>query len=195
MNLLTPEHVILKSFKDALAAAYPGRIATRSLKDFSERKKAELTAGVYTVIADGRPDGEVYFQKLNFIVVGQIQLDEKAEGEAVEDAELVMTREITNLIQRKRTGPEMTIVKVAQSAQLEVPYGWVSVHIQAGPYDATEPLTEDEVLGNLADFLTFRADIDIAPHESAAEHNKWAQDVPDYSTSQPDAQIRVDLQE
>ncbi|TCS35794.1 hypothetical protein EDC30_10993 [Paucimonas lemoignei] len=195
MNPLSPEQVILTSFKDAIAGAYPSRIATRSLKDFAERDHTELKAGIYTVIADGRPEGDVYFQSMNFIVVGQIQLGEKAEGEEVENAELEMAREITNLIQRKFTGPDMKITKVDQSAQLEVPYGWISMHIRVGPYDATEPLTADEVLGNLTDFLTVRADVDIAPHESAAEHQKWAQDTPDYSTSQPDAQLRVNLQE
>lgn len=194
MNPQTPEDVILGSFKDALANAYPARIVTRSLKDFADRKQQDLHAGVFTVLANGQPQGDIYEQILKFIVVGQIELNEKATGEEVERAELLMSREVKNLIQRRRTGPDMRVKGIDQSSQLEVPYGWVSLSIEAGPYDGTEPLTEDESLGHLADFLTFRADIDVGqPHQSADEHGKWAQDVPDYSNSQPDAQMVVDI--
>jgi hypothetical protein len=194
MNPLTPEKKILESFKAAMASSYPARVVTRSLKDFADRKKQELEAGIYTIIADGLPAGEVYFQTMKFIVVGQIQLGEKALGEQVEDAELLMIREIRNLIQRQLRGPELQIKQVDQSAQLEVPYGWVSVHIEAGPYDATEPLTEDEKIGNLTDFLTFKVAIDIGkPHQSASEHAKWASDPPDHSTSKPDLQSETTL--
>lgn len=38
----------------------------------------------------------------------------------------------------------------------------------------------------LAEFLRFRADYDIDPVETTAEHNKWAQEPPDYTTSKPE---------
>lgn len=194
MNPISPEEVILSSFKAALAAAYPARVATRSLLDFSDRKKSDLEAGVYTVIANGQPAGDIYFQHFKFIVVGQIQFPERTAGEVIEAAELTMAREIKNLMQRKLRGPDMRLLGVDQSSQLEVPYGWVSVSIEVGPYDGTEPLTDDEVIGNLADFLTFKADIDIGnPHQSAEEHAKWSVEPPDYSTSEPDLQTHVTL--
>lgn len=194
MNLQTPESKILSTFKAALAAAYPLRTVTRSLKDYAERPPAELKAGVFTIVTVGQPGADVFEQMLKFMVVGQLQLNEKATGEDVEEVELIMAREVKTLIQRQLRGPLMRITGIDHSAQLEAPYGWVSVAIECGPYDATEPLSVDENMGNLTDFLSFRADIDIAqPHQAAAEHENWAQDVPDYTASQPDAQLSVTI--
>jgi hypothetical protein len=194
MNAIAPEQAVLTAFAAALTAAYPGRVVTRDLKDFADRTKAELTAGVFTVIANGQPAGDAYAQKLKFLVVGQIEFPERTAGHVVEDAELAMSREVKNLLQRQLLGPDLRILGVDQSSQLEVPYGWVSISIEVGPYDGTEPLTEDEVIGALAEFLTFRADIDIGqPHQSAVEHAKWADDPPDYTTSKPDIQTHNTL--
>ncbi|NDP59574.1 MAG: hypothetical protein GZ090_09475 [Oxalobacteraceae bacterium] len=194
MNLQTPESKILSTFSAALAQAYPLRTVTRSLKDYAERQPAQLKAGVFTIVTVGQSGADVYDQTLKFMVVGQLQLHEKATGEAIEEIELVMAREVKTLVQRQLYGPLMRITGIDHSAQLETPYGWVSVAIECGPYDATEPLTVDETIGNLSDFLTFRADLDIAqPHQAAAEHDKWAADVPDFSTSQPDAQLHVTI--
>lgn len=38
----------------------------------------------------------------------------------------------------------------------------------------------------LADFKTFNADYDIDPHQPQAEHEKWAQQPPDYTASRPE---------
>lgn len=194
MNLLTPESKILSTFSAALAVAYPLRTVTRSLKDYAERQPVELKAGVFTIVTVGQSGEDVYDQTLKFMVVGQLQLHEKATGEEIEEIELVMAREVKTLVQRQLYGPLMRITGIDHSSQLETPYGWVSVAIECGPYDATEPLTVDETIGNLSDFLSFRADLDIAqPHQAATEHEKWAQDVPDFTTSQPDAQMSVDI--
>lgn len=194
MNLQTPESKILSTFKTALAAAYPLRTVTRSLKDYADRTPAQLKAGVFTIVTVGQPGADVYDQMLKFMVVGQVQLAENAAGESIEEIELIMAREVKTLIQRQMRGPLMHITNIDHSAQLEVPYGWVSVAVECGPYDATEPLTVDETIGNLTDFLTFRADLDIAqPHQAPTEHEKWVADVPDYTTSNPDAQISVTI--
>ncbi|WP_025916144.1 hypothetical protein [Herminiimonas sp. CN] len=194
MNPQTPESKILSSFKAVLAAAYPLRIVTRSLKDFAERLPAELKAGVFTIVTVGQSGADVFDQTLIFKVVGQLQLNRNATGEDIEEAELIMAREIKTLIQRQLYGPLMRITDTDHSAQIEAPYGWVSVKVECGPYDATEPLTTDENIGHLTDFLTFQAGIDLAqPHQSAAEHSKWVADIPDYTTSQPDAQMRVEI--
>lgn len=179
MNLISAEDKILASFKTAMQMAYPHRVVTRSLLDFADRQPDELKAGVFTILANGLPEGDIYFQHMKFLVVGQIQLSEKATGEDVERAEMLLSRDIRNLVQRQLRGPSLHLGALEQSAQLEAPYGWVSVSITAGPYDATEPLTDDEGLGNLMDFLTFKADIDVGrPHQSAQEHKKWAQEPP-----------------
>lgn len=46
----------------------------------------------------------------------------------------------------------------------------------------------------LALFQTFRASYDIEPHESAAEHAKWAGDPPDHATSAPEVSETTTLQ-
>lgn len=46
----------------------------------------------------------------------------------------------------------------------------------------------------LALFKTFRASYDIDPHESAAEHAKWAGDPPDHATSVPEVSETVTIQ-
>lgn len=45
----------------------------------------------------------------------------------------------------------------------------------------------------LNDFLHFHAEIDIEPHESQAERQKWLQEPPDFSTTRPDADLDVQL--
>lgn len=45
----------------------------------------------------------------------------------------------------------------------------------------------------LADFLHFHAEIDVPPHESGTEHQKWLQEPPDFSSSRPDADLDVQL--
>lgn len=48
---------------------------------------------------------------------------------------------------------------------------------------------------NLSDFKTFAADYDIDPHQLPAEHGKWLQEPPDYSTSAPELSDTIILQE
>jgi len=49
--------------------------------------------------------------------------------------------------------------------------------------------------GDLADFKTFAADVDIDPHEAQSEHAKWLQEPPDHTTSAPDLSDQLTLQE
>ncbi len=42
-------------------------------------------------------------------------------------------------------------------------------------------------LDKLADFATFDAQYDIPPHEDGTEHDKWLEEPPDHTTSEPDA--------
>lgn len=48
---------------------------------------------------------------------------------------------------------------------------------------------------SLDDFITFNAQYDIEPHESAAEHAKWQQEPPNHSTSKPDLTDNLTVQE
>lgn len=54
-------------------------------------------------------------------------------------------------------------------------------------------LTPDFGMAELDDLLRVHGDMDIDPQAGAAEHAKWLQTPPDYSTSAPDAQLDVQL--
>lgn len=54
-------------------------------------------------------------------------------------------------------------------------------------------LTPDFGMAELDDLLRVHGDMDIEPQAGAAEHAKWLQTPPDYSTSAPDAQLDVQL--
>ncbi|KIO49598.1 phage protein Gp37 [Nitrosospira sp. NpAV] len=58
-----------------------------------------------------------------------------------------------------------------------------------GTVDLPVPVDEEA----LNDFATFHSDMDIPPHETAAEHNKWLQEPPDQTASKPDAVDQVTL--
>ncbi|SDO76321.1 hypothetical protein SAMN05216303_102292 [Rhodoferax sp. OV413] len=51
----------------------------------------------------------------------------------------------------------------------------------------------DWALEDLDDFKTFHGDIDIAGGAGCAEHGKWLADPADFSSSNPDAQLDVQL--
>lgn len=46
----------------------------------------------------------------------------------------------------------------------------------------------------LADFLNFDSQYDIEPHSDAAEHAKWTNEPPDYSTSKPELTDNLTVQ-
>jgi len=56
-----------------------------------------------------------------------------------------------------------------------------------GTIDLPAPVDEE----TLDQFLTFHADMDIQPHETTAEHNKWLQEPPDQTVSRPDAEDQI----
>lgn len=61
----------------------------------------------------------------------------------------------------------------------------------AGEQALPDPLDE----ASLAPFVTYHDNLDIPPLESAAEHAKWLQEPPDQSTSKPDAEDQVTLEQ
>lgn len=48
-------------------------------------------------------------------------------------------------------------------------------------------------IANLADFETFASHWDIDPHQAASEHQKWAGEPPDFSTSAPELSDTLSL--
>lgn len=123
--------------KSTLAACYPARVVTRSLKDVSQHKTPDLKLGIYTLISQGEGgyanllgraarDGQ---QRL--LLVGQIQLGENAETSEIEDAEFVMVEEIKAFC--SDLPPALICLSMTgyqQSSQIDAPYGWIAVHLE-----------------------------------------------------------------
>ena len=170
-------------------AGFPTRSCVRSMRDFGDRDENDLSRGVYTFIADGSTDLEEYASYINVMLVGQIFAGEDAEPEAVEEIELTMIDEVLAL-QRVST-PHIEIQQLQQSRQLEVPYGWFRAQLKVGPIDLTPAAPDAE----LDDFVTFHADWDVPPHETAAEHGKWLEEPPDHAATVPDAADDVTLEQ
>ena len=86
--------------KAGLAARVPARIVTRDLLDFANRKPADLTAGIYTVLSSdeggysNNMGREAAYGRHNIMILGQFKLAETVVPSAVEDAEGVMIDEI-----------------------------------------------------------------------------------------------------
>lgn len=69
-----------------------------------------------------------------------------------------------------------------------------SVALYAASFELLMNLSIEED-NTLDDFITFHADYDIPSHETLTEHNKWLLEPADYSSSKPDAQDDVTLEQ
>lgn len=65
----------------------------------------------------------------------------------------------------------------------------IEMAFESGPMELPAEVAFDD----LDDFETFHGDIDIAPHVSEAEHQKWLQVPPDFTISRPEADMTVQL--
>lgn len=122
----------------ALAAAMPTRVVTRKLMDFAERPKADVAAGVFTLISKGESGyknhngREAMDGKHRILLVGQILLSEDTDGEAVEDAEFAMEEEVKAFVRAlPPTLCSLVMTGFQQSGQLDTPYGWVTINLEA----------------------------------------------------------------
>lgn len=175
---------ILDAVKAALAAAAPARVTTRKLEGFAERKASDLEQGVFTLVKKGRRDVDTNISYLKCLLVGQVLINEDADGEAVEEAELLMEDDVQRFIGGVQ-GCHISAPSWSQSQQIELPYGWIAVELEIGPFDLSIGVDET----TLSNFTTLAADYDIPPHVSAAEHIKWI--GADYTTSQPELQDQL----
>lgn len=120
-----------------LADRFPARLVTRSMKDFAERQPADLKRGVYTLISLGESDYANLRERAamdgrhRMLLIGQIQLGEKVEPSAIEDAEFVMAEEIKDFV--RNLPPALVCLEMKsfrQSGQVEHPYGWIAVDLE-----------------------------------------------------------------
>lgn len=127
----------MAALKTALAAAMPTRVVTRDLKDFADRPKADVAAGVFTLISKGERGyrnyngREAMDGRHSMLLVGQIALGEDAAPSAVEDAEFAMIEEVKGFVRALPASLcSLTMTGFQQSGQLDAPYGWVAITLE-----------------------------------------------------------------
>lgn len=148
---------ILQTMRDELASLYPGRVVTRTLRDFGQRKREELQRGIYTLVCQGEPPRQpgTGLDYIDALITGQFKLAESAAGEDVEEAELLMRDELVRWADGCQTA-QVLLRGLRQSQQLEAPYGWVAISLRIGPLD----LSVYPNAGSLDDFLRYHQELD-----------------------------------
>lgn len=130
----------LATLAAALQTIAPARVVTREFKDFADRPRAELLAGVWTVLNLGvssyinpvHTPGRQPVRRV--LVVGQIELPEDSTGLQVEQAEYALAAEMEALAQAaQQSVPGLVLNTWSQSGQLETPYGWVRAEFEINP--------------------------------------------------------------
>lgn len=174
---------ILDALRDALLACAPSRVVTRKLEGFAERNALELEVGIFTLISQGEPRIEQGSNILHCLLVGQVLLHEESDGEAIEEAELLMVDDVRRFMDGVQ-GCQVRMTSWNQSQQVELPYGWITANLEVGPFNFDIGVDES----TLNDFSTLASDYDIAPHVSPAEHIKWLGNPPNYTSSKPELQ-------
>lgn len=127
----------MAALKTALTTAMPTRVVTRKLKDYADRKKEDLAVGVFTLISHGERGYKNYNGREamdgrhRMLLVGQIELIEDAEGDAVEDAEFAMVEEVKAFVRALPADLcSLVMTGFQQSGQLDAPYGWVAIDLE-----------------------------------------------------------------
>ncbi len=150
--------MILNSMQASLQTAVPTRTVTRSLRDFADRSKEELAAGIYTLISRGEQRIDAPLEFLGVLLVGQFEVAENATGEVLEEIELRMFDEVRYFAAGCQ-GAYVQVQSTRQSMQIEHPYGWINAELLVGPFSLPEIIDP----ATLDDFITFHADYDLAP--------------------------------
>lgn len=129
----------LEALKTGLAAALPaGRRVTRAFLPLALRPQEDLLAGVLTLICRGESSYANYVGReadlgtLRVLLIGQLMLAGNPSGLDVERAELVLAEEVKAFL--RGTLPagiaECLATSFEQSAQLEVPMGWIGFELE-----------------------------------------------------------------
>lgn len=118
----------------------PGRHVKRSwIKQWTDHKPQELADGVVQIVSaeEGsykRGLGMIAKRGTQtFVLIGYVTVNEKDLPEELEDAESQLAEEIKAAARQPLPGIGLDVVDVKLSSQLEHPYGWVLVFVEAGP--------------------------------------------------------------
>lgn len=123
----------------SLTAALSTRIVKRSLMHFDQHEHGEIETGVVMVISDGESQ---YSQNMgmtakegkhNQLLICHLKVVEDSEKVAIELAEMALIEEIKTWVRAGVPGMSFELESAQHSRQLEYPYGWVVVKLNAIP--------------------------------------------------------------
>lgn len=120
-----------------LAAACPARVVTRSLRDHTMHKDADLLKGVLTLLAVGEGNYQNLIGRIGLdarakaVLIGQLRVAENTEPLAIEQAELALFEDVLAAL-RAGTGVLrcIDVTGFRQSGQIEHPFGWIAVELE-----------------------------------------------------------------
>lgn len=141
-----------------------------------------------TAIADA-----IFTVRSQWSVRGYMSLDDAAQTEILFDtlADLLQA----TLANDPTFGIGSWVPDYELKAELEpVMFFGVLCHSATITFDTVHEETAT-IDGVLDEFLRLNAQYDIDPHETTAEHNKWLQEPPDHSTSNPDLTDNITIRE
>ncbi len=129
---------------DAVAASLKSALGTRHvkrswLKHYDDHTPQELADGVVMLISAGEsqyrdgPGMTALEGAHRMILIGHLKVPDDSQPQAVEDAELDLIEDIKGWARGAIPGVGLSVVRVEHSRQLEHPYGWVVVYLDAGP--------------------------------------------------------------
>lgn len=197
----------IDALRDGIASALPGVIVNRNLIDHHDLRREELLAGVITVLVENVKVRDDWCSYLRVLITGQIEVEQPSKketmGEVVESAELALFARLRAFLRNSGGLPRIELDTVDFSAQSKLPYGWFVLRINYGPiaetamtvdFDGHESVPSamypPSVL--VTDLNGVDAQIDVKPHASRKEYQKWIDG--DYSSSVPDTGFNLDYE-
>jgi hypothetical protein len=130
----------MELIRTGLAAAVPARLVTRDLEDPAQRSHDVMKTGVYTILALNEqdytnvPGYEAQTGRQGVLIVGDIAVNEDDAPSKIEDAEFTMIDEIKAYVRNLPAALcVLNLVSVAQSGQVDHPYGWIVARLEYVP--------------------------------------------------------------
>lgn len=123
----------------SLVAALNTHVVKRSLLHYDQHPQGEVEIGVVMLISDGETQ---YSQNLGMtanegkhgqLLIGHLKVAEDSAPVAIELAEMALLEEIKSWVRTGVSGMSFEIESAQHSRQLEHPYGWVVVKLNAIP--------------------------------------------------------------
>ena len=195
----------LTELRIRMAEALPEHVIADDYVDFSQRRQDELLKGIVSVLCpDVQTDSE-WTCTAHLTVVGQIEVPTRdakpSDGEA---AEQLLAGHIRAFLRNPGKGlPKIRVTKLGFSAQQEHPYHWCAFKCEMGPIDEVDGLGDGLSGDEAQDALLYPPSvnpqplagvdikIDVAPHESTAQHDAWL--AGDETPNPPDAKLTMEF--